>query len=53
MGIVSAIAFGVAFILYWAGGGGKVPFTWQGLAILGAFFLALAVVFGPWWPSRR
>lgn len=52
-GVISAILFGVAFILYWAGSGGHVPFTWQGLSVLGLLFLALAAVFGSWWPARR
>lgn len=51
--VPSAMIFGAAFILHWAGSGGHVPFTWQGLSILGLLCLALAVVFGSWWPARR
>ncbi len=51
-GVISAILFGVAFILYWAGSGGHVPFTWQGLSVLGLLCLALHSVFGSWWPHR-
>lgn len=51
-GVISAILLGVAFLLYWAGSGGHVPFTWQGLTVLGLLFLALHSVFGSWWPHR-
>lgn len=52
LGVISAILFGVAFILYWTGSGGHVPLTWQGLSLLGLVFLALYSVFGSWWPHR-
>lgn len=52
-GVISAILFGVAFILYWAGSNGHVPFTWEGLSVLGLLCLALTTVVGPWWPARR
>jgi hypothetical protein len=50
-GVLSAIFFGVAFFMYWAGFGGHAPFTIMGMTLLGLFCLAVQVTWG-WWPAR-
>jgi hypothetical protein len=50
LGFLSALFFGVAFILYAAKAGTSLPWTPAGFGYLGLLFLALHASW-PWYPS--
>ena len=52
LAILAAIAFAVAFVLHWAGGGHN-PIDVTGLALLGLFLLALHLIIPVAVPWRR